>query len=1074
MPEKPITPRQALQELQGISRVAEKLCTGENLDDITAARVKKCSSTEEMHAVLSLRDALICAPNLFATATGKHDYITGKVGGLAKKRRQAVGDWSTTIDYKRGGHLMYPASRSSRPRGPDGGRSFHMSETIIHVTEHGSRSQKKARHHYTLDEGKVPLINAELAGQHLERGLYLSRPEVSTKHGDTILALTSMGPAEDEVVRQWHFIEEIERRRNGDPIERHLTIDRGKSTDAAFWNKAQDDAKAPERLRAFLSSGEKKHRFVGADSREIEVYLRKNGWNDRGKNKRPDITFHRGRNCIAQRRLVFELPADLDLVAIERIIHKLASEFRKRDLPFVLVVHRPDETNDIRNWHIHLDYHHRPMRRFDPATFVLEKVPPPQTVVGADGKKRKVGEKAYAQYLIRQNALAAADPSWTGKWDSEIEYVYRTASGKKKTCRPFLQDTHPDFREEGRWIKALRHKYADIINDELESVGSSERFDPRSFEERQIDKVPDAHLSSSKTRCERKGRPTLDGAMNEQCQWNYEVAELKKKFPGGDCPDGDPKAVSGFVLGMLDLVKKRLRSRSEFVFKYAARETNWDNFASPSPSSIRRNKRRDYGPEQLKLAADEMLNRIDYIWPSMTKVLANLVNRMSEVSIDDARLRTDAGIKTIQPRSEVAQQERLDRERSKPAQSAHFVRAPRRASSDNPSRQGVKPRTEINFDQVIDVLRKRDLKITLNQRLDSNLKKVLIARLTKSDAIRYQIPPEVLAQTPEQRAALMQLVDERAMRTQASLDHHKAASAIPLDLGKSIELPATQSQTTGTEIERSGWEKTGEVAKASKNRKTNPTRAAVTDQSKIASTILQKSADDAKRSSVATADELRDFIPVQHDGTGPREFRLTEDEMLAPGDSLVSKKRLPARSVTAVGSGKSTPAPVATQNPSHANTGLLTAQDIWRMDLRPCVLFRSDEGYRLQGAQMSQSLKAAATNASDREEFDRWFERQKRELIELTLLLARRGAKNLSDVEKEARAADEQSKFSRLWKRWNGTLLIDKALEKAISQKRPVEQTAESVDRRHSAQDRQQADPRVQSLHAQRFGPGFE
>ena len=124
MPEKPVTPRQALQELQGILRVAEKLCTGENLDDITAARVKKCRSTEEIHAVLSLRDALICAPNLFATGTGKHDHITGKVGGLAKKRRQAVGDWSTTIDYKRGGHLMYPASRSSKPRGPDGAGRF--------------------------------------------------------------------------------------------------------------------------------------------------------------------------------------------------------------------------------------------------------------------------------------------------------------------------------------------------------------------------------------------------------------------------------------------------------------------------------------------------------------------------------------------------------------------------------------------------------------------------------------------------------------------------------------------------------------------------------------------------------------------------------------------------------------------------------------------------------------------------------------------------------------------------------------------------------------------------------------
>lgn len=535
MSEDRITTAQAHAQLKQLEAFVAALMRGPNLEDDTVAEIRKQGPSAELVARLNMSEAVLRAPNLFKNPLTKDLHITGRPDRYRKMRKQAVGEWDAGNTRTQETNLMYPVSRPSRPRGPDGGRSFHMSETIIHPVTKTSTSRHKARHHYTLDASKVPYVEATLDGQHLDRGLYLSRSAVAAEHGQILLATTSMGPGEAGVVDQWQLIERTEIRKIPKPIERHLTIDFTKSKKPDFWQRLANDDEIPNCLAIFLDSDDEQVRFTGEECMHVERFLRTRGWHERTKKEEiPEITFHRGRQPIAQRRLVFELPGSLPPAAIERVIKLLSREFLKRNLPFVLVVHRPDEHNDKHNWHIHLDYHHRPMQRFDPATYEIEPVPPPTKIVLANGKESYPGKKAYEQYCLKRDALANADPSWTGMRDSAIEYEYRTDCGSKKKSYPFVQATHPDLHDGSQWLKKLRTRYADIINAELLREGLADRFDPRSFKERHIDKIPDIHLSNSKTRLERAGRLTLEGATNEQCQWNYEVGELRKQFPGGD------------------------------------------------------------------------------------------------------------------------------------------------------------------------------------------------------------------------------------------------------------------------------------------------------------------------------------------------------------------------------------------------------------------------------------------------------------------------------------------------------------------------------------------------------------
>ena len=73
-----------------------------------------------------------------------------------------------------------------------------------------------------------------------------------------------------------------------------------------------------------------------------------------------------------------------------------------------------------------------------------------------------------------------------------------------------------------------REAWAEYLNRALERVGSQDRVDSRSFEERGLDQKPTKHLGPDATEMERRGEPTRIGDENRDAEhWNRELAEIE-------------------------------------------------------------------------------------------------------------------------------------------------------------------------------------------------------------------------------------------------------------------------------------------------------------------------------------------------------------------------------------------------------------------------------------------------------------------------------------------------------------------------------------------------------------------
>ncbi len=1086
MSEATITTTQALAELKQLKACAAALMRGRNLDDCMVAFIRREGPSDATLARLNMSEAVLKAPNLFKDPLAKDLHITGRASRNRRWRQQAVGKWDVGNTRKQETNLMYPASRPSRPRGLDGGRSFHMREVIIHpvTTTPGrqhdeiipsvtatSRSQHKARHHYTLDASKVPLVEAMLDGQHLERGLYLSRSEVAAEHNEILLALTSMGPDEDAVVDQWRLIERTEMRRISKPIERHLSINLEKSTDPEFWRRLRAEDHIPDCLATFLDGAENQIRFTRSDSDKVEKFLRAHGWHDRTKKgKRPDVTFHRGKQPVAQRRLVFELPADLSLGAKERIIHQLAKEFLKRDLPFVLVVHKPDEHNHKSNWHIHVDYHHRPMRRFDPENYKIDPVPPPETKVDSHGRVTNPGKKAYEQYRIKCEALANADPSWTGKWDSEIEYEYRTPSGRAKTAFPFVQEIHPDFREGADWLKKLRTRYADIINAELQHENLPDRFDPRSFVERGIEKIPDTHLSNSKTRLERSGRPTLDGAMNEQCQWNYEVGELRKRFPGGDRPDGDPKAVAGFITGYQELLRARLRSRPQYINYFAKREADWDNQPKPTATSLKRNRRGDYTAERLMLESAQMLGRLDRIWPALTRGLQNLSERIRSAKHTTSAMKREALAQRDKPSDSKRGQHGLDDwEITAPPRKTNGMHS---KPSQNDTASKGSPDTEVlSVTAAVQKLRDRSIHFELRMGY-KNGQKILVAQIDEGDAKIHQLSRQLVARSARERADIMDLQNERMDATA------KAKSSTTPRIGEDLPPSTKASDIVNPPCKREGLIEAETTSSSIAEPGTSSPATASSDGQLDAGTRARVAQDDLGAWMAANTKSIEESLKKRTtppsttindpgwqassaaegmDSAGPSNNdalpRIKRDRN-SP-DQPVSKRianESASHSISAEAAGGEKAKRTAADPPR------ISRADIERMETRPLVLERNpSEEFRFASIDAPSSLKAAAASGNHVTEFARWYERQVDEQREIAVIVSKSPYANRSQVEAAIDDAKANERLIELWARWNGTRLLTKAIEQGLEMRRIQEREAALEAERKREYNRQVA-----------------
>lgn len=168
-----------------------------------------------------------------------------------------------------------------------------------------------------------------------------------------------------------------------------------------------------------------------------------------------------------QSRIIFELPHWVTDGERRTIVERFGQIFADRGLGYWVVVHRPGQHGDRRNFHGHIAYHDRPV-----IGHAVDFAPDP------DGRIKVV----------------RGDPLFASKKD-------RSAQG-------------------GLWVEFLRREFAHIVNDVLiDNAERTKRMPPRfyfpgSYSDLGIEIEPQQHLGPRETALLRKGTATKGAAEN--------------------------------------------------------------------------------------------------------------------------------------------------------------------------------------------------------------------------------------------------------------------------------------------------------------------------------------------------------------------------------------------------------------------------------------------------------------------------------------------------------------------------------------------------------------------------------
>lgn len=188
------------------------------------------------------------------------------------------------------------------------------------------------------------------------------------------------------------------------------------------------------------------------------------------------------KNGRIQNRIIGELPHELSVDQMMALLWDFTQEFRRRNLPFWLVIHAPEDGNDQRNFHFHMAYYDRPCTRLP-----------------------------------------------DGRWDFERVEIYKTSSREERQRRPNMQAKDRDANLRS-WPKRLRHLFADISNRHMEAAGITKRYDPRTYKDMGIDREPGVHLGNKAAAMERRGEATARGVMDADKIFGNVEREIDRRY----------------------------------------------------------------------------------------------------------------------------------------------------------------------------------------------------------------------------------------------------------------------------------------------------------------------------------------------------------------------------------------------------------------------------------------------------------------------------------------------------------------------------------------------------------------
>ncbi|QIQ86375.1 MobA/MobL family protein [Erythrobacter sp.] len=456
---------------------------------------------------------------------GDDSHITGKVGGLEKRRTRVIKIWIDDAGHVPKIRYNQPITRPGRPVNSKGSTAIHFAFEAIDKAqlELGlpSDSGHKVSPHAHVEyieraEAQVESVEAlrKFAPAPIDTMIeYNERPGAvgspSQSASGTSIFTNIRGDQADrvDVFKKLAELERLDRRPS-------LTLD------------LNHPSGTMQKIRRELVKGGELERWAprvhngSLVVEDAEAYLLagvigKMGWRDDRKKKARQkrqmdssgVCFDPGKSGTCQIRLVGELPHDVSPEARVRIVKGVCEEFEKRGLPYIGVIHAPGPENHDRNWHFHLVAHDRPVARFDGTAashFITED---------SNGK--------IPANKVEMMRLALADPAvqaQIGKWDFEVAYTHTYKNRTRIEKHPFRRRKDRSVTRED-FVPGLRAKLCDLTNAELERAGHRRRVDPLKHTEAGREQIAGEKLGAVLQAEELSGLPTKEGSRNESYQW---------------------------------------------------------------------------------------------------------------------------------------------------------------------------------------------------------------------------------------------------------------------------------------------------------------------------------------------------------------------------------------------------------------------------------------------------------------------------------------------------------------------------------------------------------------------------
>ena len=453
--------------------------------------------------------------------------------------------------------LTAPIARTMRPVNADGATSFHFFHEAIaktrneKITARGTTNRKGAAksHAQYLERASAVATGRDPSGTSLELaigedppaavgmaaagGTYIEREEALAHREDGIPVIYSnISKDANERKQFWTLVEKHEVEPNPDYLR--ITT----SQDPVFWQTVKADPRCPDVLAIAIADAvpTTPYRVPTDDNEVVREIMTDHGWKPPSPRKpketedeklareKLDLQNAKGAVCVdgrgghIQNRIVGELPHEVSQERRERILRRFADYFEAKNLPYVAVMHAPDHTNNVKNWHFHLAYYERPCRRF--SEIAKEHLP----------DEPKHNDRARAIYDRKEKALASGElNNYVGQWDFTVPVTHKTKCGHRRTTFPFFQDKDRECNHHSFPLK-LRKMLAEFTNDELQAAGQLRRVDPRRYEEMGINKQAEEHLGSNSSQLEILGIPTPRGVGNEAKQWQWILEGIERRL----------------------------------------------------------------------------------------------------------------------------------------------------------------------------------------------------------------------------------------------------------------------------------------------------------------------------------------------------------------------------------------------------------------------------------------------------------------------------------------------------------------------------------------------------------------